>query len=152
MAKREEKRLARIMFVEQGKTRREIAHLVNVREKTVGDWVRDGNWDDLRAAYVGRDENVIGTLKQLVHSLAEQRLQMDKSGAAAKDKRGVMDELSKATKALSTALGEKEVSLSARIKVMEWVFEEIKAFDSGIFFKLVELQEQLLEKATRLHE
>ena len=152
MAKPEQRNVARTLFIEQGKNRSEIAELLSVREKTVGDWAKAGNWEALRNERLLSSESVITTLKQLVSELASKRMAMERDpGCSAEDKRGATDELSKASKALSEAKGEGEVTLGARLKVMSWVFEEMRRTHRLHHDQLIDFQEKLLEEAARLH-
>lgn len=50
MVKRNEKILARELYVNSGLSQKEIASRVAVRESTIGKWIADGNWDTLRTA------------------------------------------------------------------------------------------------------
>ena len=152
MAKTEQRKLARVMFVEQGTNRKEIADKIGVREKTVGEWASTGNWDALRTEYVSRQENVVRNLKELVNRKTMELLDMENDPACDPDaKSKVFDQLSKASKALQTARGENDITLSARVRIMEWVFGELQAEHPDIYRKLVDFQENLLEKGARLH-
>ncbi|MBL8002385.1 MAG: DUF1804 family protein [Flavobacteriales bacterium] len=152
MAKTEQKKAARVMFVEHGKSRRDIAALVGVREKTVGDWASDGNWEELRAEHIGRQENVVRTLKELVQRKAQECLDLDNDPKADPGvKAKAYDALSKATKALDVARGENDITLSVRVRTMEWVFEELQGAHPDIYRQLLDFQESLLEKAARLY-
>lgn len=152
MAKAEQRRVARTLFVEEGRNRKEIALKLNVREKTVGDWASEGNWETLRNERLLSSDNAVTTLRQLVSELASKRLEMNRDPkATAEEKRGVTDELSKATKALSEAKGEGELTLGVRLKVMEWVFSEMRKSHRAQHDQLIDFQEALLEDAARLH-
>lgn len=152
MAKPEQRKLARVMFVEQGKTRRDIAAAIGVREKTVGDWVAQGAWEDLKTEHIGRQDNVVKTLKELVQRKAQECLTLDSdpdSDPSVKAK--AYDALSKATKALDVARGENDITLSVRVRVMEWLFGELQGAHPEVYRMLVDFQEEMLEKAARLH-
>lgn len=154
MAKTEQRKLARTLFVEHGRNRKQIAEKLNVQEKTVGSWASEGNWDALRAEYVGRQDNVIRNLKQLVNKKTEMILAEEaKTGADADpDILGKLyDQLSKASKALDIARGENDITLSVRVRVMEWVFGEMQTSNPKEYANLVDFQEALLEKAAALH-
>ena len=152
MAKAEQRRVARTLFVEEGRNRKEIALKLKVREKTVGDWASEGNWDALRSERLLSSDSAITTLKQLVSELAALRLEMNRNpNYGAEEKRGITDELSKASKALSEAKGEGDLTLGVRLKVMEWVFSEMRKSNRTQHDQLIDFQEQLLEDAARLH-
>lgn len=154
MAKTEQRKVARTMFIEQGRNRKAIAERLNVQEKTVGAWATEGNWEALRAEYVGRQDNVIRNLKQLVNKKTEMILAEEgKSGDDADpDILGKLyDQLSKASKALDIARGENDITLSVRVRVMEWIFGEMQSSNPKEYANLVDFQEALLEKAAALH-
>lgn len=152
MAKHEQRKLARILFVEQGKTRREIAVALKVREKTVGDWARLGNWEELRTVHLTRSDNVVAKLKGLMQHYAERLHMLEQdSDSDPKEKARLVDALSKASKSMEAARAEGDITLSARLRVMEWVFAELRKHDVATHDKLVDFQERLLEEAARMH-
>lgn len=154
MAKHEQRKLARSLFIEHGRTRKAIAEKLGVQEKTVGNWAAEGGWEALRAEYVGRQDNVIRNLKQLVNKKTEMILAEEaKTGDDADpDILGKLyDQLSKASKALDIARGENDITLSVRVRVMEWVFGEMQTNHPKEYANLVDFQEALLEKAAALH-
>jgi len=151
MAKPEQRKLARVMFVEQGKTRRDIAAAIGVREKTVGDWVSQGGWEALRTEHVSRQDNVVRNLKALVNQKTEQIQELEATRMDPETLGKLYDQLSKATKALDVARGENDITLSVRVRVMEWVFGDLQAEHPDIYGKLIDFQEGLLEKAARMH-
>ncbi len=152
MAKDSERTVARIRFVEQGKNRKEIAQELNVREKTVGDWAAKGNWEDQRTAWLTRTQNVERTLRGLIQTYSEQlNLLEQDTGGNPKEKARLVDALVKTSKTLEVVRAENDVTLSARLKVMEWVFGELQKHDAAVHLKLVEFQSLLLDEAARMH-
>lgn len=156
MAKEAERDVARILFVEQGKTRKEIAEKLNVREKTVGDWATKGNWESLRAAHLTNSQNVENALRGLIQTYTEQLTAMERSDAPpsslAKEKARLVDALVKTSKTLEVVRSENDITLSARVRVMDWVFTELQKRDPATHIKLLDFQSQMLEEAARLHE
>lgn len=153
MAKKEAARsVARIRFVEQGKNRKEIAQELNVREKTVGDWAAKGNWEDQRTAYLTSSQQVERSLKGLIQTYTEQLTSMEKEGVGEpREKARLVDALVKTSKTLEVVRSEHDITLSARLRVMEWVFAELQKHDPATHLALVEFQGQLLDEAARLH-
>lgn len=152
MAKQEQRRVARTLFVEQGLNRKEIAERLKVREKTVGEWCRDGNWEELRTQRLVSSDSVITNLKQLMSQLSEKRMAMERDPEAdASEKARITDELAKVSKALSEAREEGEITLGRRLAVMDWVFSELRKRDPATHQKLIDFQEALLDEAARLH-
>ena len=152
MAKPQQRKLARVLFVEQGLNRKAIAERLKVREKTVGDWVKEGNWEALRTTRVTSKDSAIANLQQLISVLTQQRLDMQADQQAdAAEKARLTDEISKHSKALSELREEGEVTLSARVVVMQWVFTELEKRHPKLFAQLLEFQEDLLEQAAAMH-
>ena len=48
MAKQEQREHARLLYVNERITLKEVPERVNVTEKTIGKWCKEDNWDDLR--------------------------------------------------------------------------------------------------------
>lgn len=157
MAKDAERNVAQVMFVEQGKTRKEIAELLRVREKTVGDWATKGNWENLRAARLTDTQNVSRTLMELIATYTEQlnMMERDKDLAlamgGAKEKARLVDALVKTSSTLERVRNEDDITLSSRVRVTDWVFTELQKHDAALYLKLLEFQSALLEEAARLH-
>lgn len=156
MAKDAERNNARIMFVEQGKSRRDIAEALRVREKTVGDWAAKGGWEELRTAHLTSAHNVENALRGLIQTYTEQLTGLERATregdfADPKEKARLVDALVKTSKTLEVVRSERDITLSARLRVMEWVFAELQKADPATHHKLVDFQAQLLDEAARLH-
>ncbi|MCW5900481.1 MAG: DUF1804 family protein [Flavobacteriales bacterium] len=157
MAKDQERNIARIYFVEQGITRKEIAEKLGVREKTVGDWATKGNWEDLRTAHLTSSKNVENALRGLIQTYSEQLTNMERDKdlalamGGAKEKARLVDALAKTAKTLEIVRAENDITLSARLRIMEWVFGELQKYDPAAHVKLVEFQSLLLDEVARIH-
>lgn len=140
------------MFIEQNKNRKEIAEALGVREKSVGAWAREGNWEELRTQRLINSQSVVTNLKALIAQLSQRRLEMESDiEADPSDKARLTDEISKHSKALSEIKGEGELTLAARLNTMEWVFEHMRKQHPDLHHKLIDFQGWLLEEAARLH-
>lgn len=140
------------MFVERGKNRRAIAELLKVREKTVGDWAAKGHWEDQRTAWLTKTQNVERALRGLIQTYTEQLTNMEQSSdCEPREKARLVDALVKTSKSLEVVRAENDVTLSARLKVMEWVFGELQKYNAELHLKLVDFQGQLLDEAARMH-
>jgi transposase len=151
MAKDGARSVARIMFVEQGKNRKDIAAELGVRDKTVGDWVNKGNWEDQRTAWLTNSQNVERALRGLIQTYTEQLTSMEQTGGDPKEKARLVDALVKTSKTLEVVRSERDITLNARLRVMEWVFAELQKHDAATHLKLVDFQSQLLDEAARIH-
>lgn len=66
MAKQEQREHARLLYVNERITLKEVAERVNVTEKTVGKWCKDDNWDGLRKSMLStRQAQITRWYKQL---------------------------------------------------------------------------------------
>lgn len=61
-AKQVEKDYAKVLFVNDNLTQKEIAERLNVTEKTVGKWVKDGKWETLRTSMLTTKDNQLKSL------------------------------------------------------------------------------------------
>jgi transposase len=52
------KGLAERMFIEDGMTAKAVSETIGVTEKTIGNWRRDGNWDDKRKTFLATPHNI----------------------------------------------------------------------------------------------
>ena len=57
MAKEKEKRIAFDYYTVQGHTAKSISEMLNVAEKTVGDWIEKGKWKGVRDANLNSSQN-----------------------------------------------------------------------------------------------
>jgi transposase len=152
MAKDGARANARIMFVEQGKSRKEIAELLKVREKTVGEWASKGNWEDQRTAHLTSSQQVERSLKGLIQTYTEQLTVMEREGDGdPREKARLVDALVKTSKTLEVVRNENDISLSARIRVMDWLFNALQKHDEKLHRDLIDFQSTMLEEAARLH-
>jgi predicted transcriptional regulator len=161
MAKEKEKKTAHILFVEQGKSRKEIAHLVGVAEKTVGEWVIKFGWEKERSARTASPARRMDNIKEIITTLSDERLELNRKVKAAEnnndlsliaDLRGqiskIDDAVSKWNKALTTIESENRITLSIYINVMEKIFEKMRIHDPKLFMQTIEFQEQHLQQIT----
>lgn len=147
-------RLARILYVEQGKTAKDTAEMVGVSEATVSKWVNKYNWKGQRAARLtapmARTENI----KQIINQLTEDRILYSQELREAehnKDAKLVMelyrkiaqvdDAVSKWNKTLTNIDKENRITLSVYLQVMEMLFDELKRFDETLYIKMLDFQE-----------
>jgi len=159
MAKKQEKITAKHYYVVEGKTAKECAKLVNVTEKTLGNWVENYGWKAERAASIFSAEARINNIKSIISNTAEQHIELNSQlDVAIKDKdkelietiRAQMaklsDEASKWNKALENLDKSSKISLSTRITILKEIFDEFMKFDEKLFMKTIDFQEHYLHK------
>lgn len=70
--KQVEKDLAKVLFVNDGVSQKEIAERLKVTEKTVGKWAKEGNWEKLKTSLlVTKDNQLTGLYDQLQAAIDE---------------------------------------------------------------------------------
>lgn len=74
MAKDKEREVARKLYVELGKSQKEIAEDLDVQPKTVGDWVKKYNWKAERTALLNNTKNRAEKFKAVLEDLADEQL------------------------------------------------------------------------------
>lgn len=67
--KQVENDLAKILFVNEGVTQKEIAERLNLTEKTVSKWVKDGDWEKLKTSMLVTKDNQLTSLYRQLESL-----------------------------------------------------------------------------------
>jgi transposase-like protein len=168
MAKDQERKLAAVMYIEQGKTAKEIAAKLSLSENTLGKWVADGNWKERRTAKITAGDSLIRSYRTLLQTLVDKRQLLEKEPAKRpgeddeqrleraaerdRDKVRLSDEISKINKALDNAEKENKIPLSTYIKVMESIFDSMQKDCPKIYLQLLDFQESHINNIAKLHE
>lgn len=154
MAKDKEKRIAFDYYTNQGLTAKAIADIVNVSEKTIGDWVEKGNWKAVRDANLNGAQTRSANIKELISELTDQQLEINieiKEAKAIGDKDRVIalrqqsatisQEVAIQTKALERMDSDNKISLSTYLEVMNDIFKNLEHFDKDVYLKTLDFQE-----------
>lgn len=162
MAKEREQKLARLLYVEQGKSAKEISTLVGVSEQTLTKWVHANGWREQRNAIVANPTIREDNIKNLINELSQQRLDLSKElrdaeanadlKAAAdfrKQLAQVDDAVSKWNKTLQGVKKDGQISLSDYLVVMEDIFDNLRIYDEKLYMKLMDFQEAHLNDVSR---
>lgn len=157
MAKEKEKRIAFDYYTNQGFTAKAISEIVNVSEKTIGDWVEKGNWKSVRDANMNSSQNRASKIKELISELTEQQLEINievKLAKAEGNKRlvialrqqsaSISQEVAIQTKALERMDSDNKISLGVYLEVMTDVFKNLEHYDKNIYLKTLDFQESHL--------
>lgn len=152
MAKDNERRVARIYYVEQGMTAKEISERLGVTENTVGNWVKDGGWKDLRDARVASPDMLITSLKELLQTLTQKRLEAEQEDAEPNVKVKLSDEIAKVSKALEAAKKEGSIPLATYLRVMEEVFDDMRQRLPKIYVTLLDFQHDHIERIAQKYQ
>ncbi len=173
MAKESERSVARILFIEQGKSNKEIAEKLGVQEKTVGSWVKKYGWKKERDARENnvdsRIQNIKAVIDDIITDRSDARLylrklklelrddkfsedeakeQREKISQLKKDIVGYDDSISKWNKTLENFNKENRVSLAVYLHVMDEIFKDLQAHNQTIYLKTLDFQEQHLSKVS----
>ncbi len=157
MAKKEEKKLAYILFVEQKKTAKEISQLIGVSEKTLSGWINaeDERWKkDQRIRHASPSQRV-ANIEQIISNLADERIKLscqlteaEKGGdakLAAEIRRNISkidDAVSKWNKTLRDINKETKVPLATYLEVMQDIFQALQHFNPKLYMQTIEFQEK----------
>lgn len=170
MAKEIEKKTARILFVEQGKSYEEIASQVGVNPRTVERWARDNDWKKIRDAKANSGKQRIERTQLVVDSLTDERLRIiaeikqvqsvlaDESDEQIrkdlqnellnyrKQCASIDDSIAKWNKRVENLNKETKVTLSMYIEVMEMVFEALRIKNESLYIQTLDFQEEHLNE------
>lgn len=154
MAKEKEKRIAFDYYTNQGFTAKAISDIVNVSEKTIGDWVEKGNWKSVRDANLNGSKNRATKIKELISELTEQQLEINLEVKQAKtegDKElviklrqqsaSISQEVAIQTKALERMDIDNKISLGTYLEVMTDIFKNLEHYDKNIYLQTLDFQE-----------
>lgn len=158
MAKNKEKRIAFDYYTNQGLTAKEISEIVNVSEKTIGDWVGNGNWKGVRDANFNSSSNRATKIKELISELTDQQLEIAneiKDAKSRKDNEMVIalrqqssalsQEVAIQTKALERLDTDSKISLATYLEVMTDIFKNLEHHDKDVYLKTLDFQESHLQ-------
>lgn len=158
MAKTQERILAKELFF-QFKLQNEIARIVNVQEKTIGDWIKKFGWKKERDARFNGSKNQIQQIKNLIGTLTEERISLirkiedstnsnnvEETKKLQKRANEIADEVSKYNKTLLTLDKENRISLAVYLDVMESIFKGIQKHNPKLYMQLLSFQEEHLSE------
>jgi len=161
MAKEKEKKTAHILFVEQGKTRKDIAQLLGITDKTISNWVEKFGWDKERTARNASPTRRTENIKAIITTLSEERIELNNKVKAAELKGDlntitelrsqisrVDDSVSKWNRALMTIEDENKITLSVYLTVMDMIFDRMRIMNPKLYFETIDFQEQHLHQIT----
>lgn len=162
MAKNKERQNAYIMFVTDFKTQKEIADIIGVTEKTIGDWVKKGNWKAERDARMNSHKTQTQTIRDLIsdlteeaQSLIEEIKEAEMEGEKAKiielkkQRLCISQEVANYNKALEKIDKDNKFTLSTYIDVQEDIFAALKEYDANLYLKTIDFQRQHIQSKSQ---
>lgn len=158
MAKKQrEKAHARRLFIENGKSQKEIARALKVSENTVSVWAKEGNWKGERAARMAASGNIAHNGKLAMSNLSDILLDLQQQRAKAlecetpnKNDIALLDQqiismthaIAQAGSQISKVLDGNKVTLTAYLQVMDEIFRAMQAEDPKLHTQTIDFQER----------
>lgn len=155
-----ERAQARIMFVENGKSQKEIASIIGMTEKTISRWSIDDNWRAERSAKLMAEQNIRKNGKMALNNLSEillslQKQRNEEAGKENPDKEKIeeldkmiisyADSMSKAGKQVTQILDDNKITLTIYLQVMEDIFNTLLSEDSKLHAATLDFQERHIQ-------
>ncbi|MEO7977767.1 hypothetical protein [Flavobacterium sp.] len=126
MAKIREQKLAEDLYIKGKRTAKDIASLVGVSEKTVGDWVDKYKWKDRRNAILGSQQNGLQNINSLIDMYAESLVAMENDPDAKQDqKTKLVDAIAKLNKTKDSFEKEHRIPYNTYINVMDSIMSDM---------------------------
>lgn len=160
--KKNEFRTAKTLFIDQGKTAKDIAALLGITEKTVGTWINENGWKRERDARMASPANRIENINNIIGMLSDERIELDvkaKEAEKAQDTDEVTriykrisqidDSVSKWNKTLENINKEHKVSLATYLYVMDSIFKELNVYDPKLFLQTIDFQEHHINEIAK---
>lgn len=132
ITKKEERNYAQILYVNENLTAKEIAARVGVTQKTMGRWIKDGKWDQLRKSMLVTKQKMItmmyDQLEALNNSIAERTPAIPDGKEA--------DIISKITTSIQRL--ETEASVAETIEVAKSFINYVREYDLELAKEITE--------------
>ena len=145
MAKDNQRLTAQTLYIDKCLSAKEIAEKLSVTEKTVGNWVKEGNWKQLRNTKQSTPEILIGKYNELLNSLLDQRLEIEKQKGEKPDNYyGIIDEMSKVAAMIDRLQKDGQLSLRTHILVLEKFMSALHQQNPQAFMNLIDFQKEYL--------
>lgn len=149
MAKNAQRQQARILYIEQCLTAKEIAERLSVTAKTVGDWVEAGNWKEIRLSKQSGTDVLVSKQNELLGVLLDKRLRFEKKNVKSEEEKAeynsVIDEMSKVSAMIERTQKEGRVSLRTHIHCLEKFMSALQNNDKKLFAQLIDFQINYLD-------
>lgn len=159
------KKEAHDLYVKDGMSCKEIADRVSVSEKSVSNWINENDalWKKERQASAVSSKKQGDNLKEIITILADQKLELLRliDNAIAEGDNDKVLELRKQAAGLDNSVAQwgnqlKEVdkknriTLAIYIDVMSRIFDSLKVYDSDLYFRTLDFQENHLYEAAKM--
>ena len=160
MAKDRERAHSRILFVDKGKTAKQIAIEVGVNENTVGKWIEKYNWKRNRAANILSKESRQENLIEIISSFASDRLELQREvkelienkadsesiNDVRKQIARIDDAVSKWNKTFTSVKKDNEINQLILINVADIIFKHFDSMFPHLLKESTEFQEYFINE------
>ncbi len=153
--------IARLWYVEQGKSQKEIAQKLQRTEKTISGWVQKYGWKNERTARLNSLKKQQAQIHEILHLYGGQTLDLLNKLKQAQEKgeqelclelnkklSSISDDVSKWNKRLDSLHKDYKASLSTYLWVMDDLFESLRAYDEPLYLKTLDFQDKQLQKVS----
>lgn len=145
MAKDNERQIARTLYIEKCLTAKEIAVKLKTTEKTIGNWVNEGKWKELRLTMQSAPDVLITKYKELLTTLLDKRLKMEKGEKIeGENMHSIIDEMSKVSAMIERLQTENRASLGTHINCIERFMNALHKDNPKLLVELIPFQEVYL--------
>lgn len=114
---------AQLLYVNENLTAKEIATRVSVAQKTMGRWIKDGNWDQLRKSMLVTKQKMITMMYDQLEALNNEITKREPAVPNAKE----ADIISKITTSIQRL--ETEASVAETIEVAKSFINYVREYD-----------------------
>ncbi|WP_221413157.1 phage terminase small subunit-related protein, partial [Dysgonomonas sp. 521] len=141
------------LVVEQGKTQKEAAFILDVSEKSMSEWSIEGNWRDQRKMRQSSANIARENIQRIISLLSDKRLKLEYEINEARDAGDIdlelrlrkeanqaSNEMAYNNKALAELNKEKGVTLGQYVDVFDDIFSAMRAYNYELFEKTIEFQ------------
>ncbi len=152
MAKREEQKLARHMYINEMLNKAQIAKRLKINERTVTRWISANKWDDILVAKVSGLEFQANDLRTTIAEMVRKRLDMEHNAkSTGADKSKITDEISKLSKALENLENKGKPALAVIVHIIEQFMNALKQYDIELYQKTMDFHINWLKQMAETH-
>lgn len=156
--KTSERRTAKILFVDQLKSAKEIAEIVDVQENTIGQWISKYGWRIERDTKVNSIKKQKEQINQVIAAIANRRIEIEKDiiecdpdevqkiAALRSEAISKADEASKWNKTLMNLDKSNATSFETYLQVMDDIFSDLRDTYPKLYMSLLDFQENHIRK------
>lgn len=158
------KKEAHDLYVRDGMSCKEISARINVSEKSVSNWINENGalWKRERQASGISSKKQGDNLKEIISMLADQKLELlrmideaiaegdsDKVLELRKQAAGLDNSVAQWGNQLKEVDKKNRITLAVYIDVMSRIFDAMKIYDSDLYFRTLDFQENHLYEAAK---